>query len=73
MGERRASGSSVSVYEAAEVMGVTVDDIRVRISENIIPHEYDGRVWVILGYDQNAPSKKEEPPARNPKAALSYP
>jgi len=63
----------MSVYEATELMGVTVGAIRARRSENISPHEYDRRVWVILGHDQNAPSKKVEPTARNLTAALSYP
>jgi hypothetical protein len=49
----------VSVYEAAEIMGVTVDAIRKRISRDTIPHEKDedGRVWVILDTDQDAASK----------------
>ena len=32
------SGNRFSVYEAAEVMGVTVDAIRKRISRGTIPH-----------------------------------
>jgi spore germination cell wall hydrolase CwlJ-like protein len=49
----------VSVYEAAEVMGVTVDAIRKRVSRGTIPHEKgeDGRVWVLLDTDQDAASK----------------
>jgi hypothetical protein len=48
----------VSVYQAAEVMGVTVDAIRKRISRGTIPHERDeeGRVWVVLDTDQYAAS-----------------
>jgi hypothetical protein len=59
MGEGRTSGNGVSVYEAAEVMGVTVDAIRKRISRGTIPHERDddGRVWVLLDTDQDAASK----------------
>ncbi len=59
MGEGRASGSRVSVYQAAEAMGVTVDAIRKRISRGTIPHERDedGRVWVLLDTDQDAASK----------------
>jgi hypothetical protein len=58
VGERRTSGNRVSVYEAAEVMGVTVDAIRKRISRRTIPHERDedGRVWVLLDTDQDAAS-----------------
>jgi hypothetical protein len=52
----------VSVYEAAEVMGVTVDAIRKRISRDTIPHERDddGRVWVILDTDQDSASKVQD-------------
>jgi hypothetical protein len=48
----------VSVYQAAEVMDVTVDAIRKRISRGTIPHERDddGRVWVLLDTDQDAAS-----------------
>jgi hypothetical protein len=58
VGEGRASGSKVSVYEAAELMDVTVDAIRKRISRDTIPHERDddGRVWVILDTDQDTSS-----------------
>jgi hypothetical protein len=59
VGEGRTSGNRVSVYDAAEVMGVTVDAIRKRISRGTIPHERDeqGRVWVLLDTDQDAASK----------------
>ena len=68
MGERRTSGNRVSVYEAAEVMGVTVDAIRKRISRRTIPHERDedGRVWVLLDNDQDATSNvhdTDQPPS----------
>ncbi len=38
------------MYEAAEVLGVTVDAIRKRIQRGTIPHERheDGRVYVLL-------------------------
>ena len=41
-------GSRVSVYEAADLLGVTVDAIRKRIQRGTIPHERheDGRVYV---------------------------
>ena len=47
-------------YKAAEVMGVTVDAIRKRISRDTIPHERDedGRVWVVLDTDQDAASNQ---------------
>jgi septal ring factor EnvC (AmiA/AmiB activator) len=56
------SSSRVSVYRAAEVMGVTVDAIRKRISRDTIPHERDedGRVWVLLDADQNAASNVQD-------------
>jgi hypothetical protein len=59
VGEGRTSGNRVSVYDAAEVMGVTVDAIRKRISRGTIPYERDeqGRVWVLLDTDQDAASK----------------
>ena len=44
------SGSRVSVYEAADLLGVTVDAIRKRIQRGTMPHERheDGRVYVLL-------------------------
>ena len=56
------SGNRFSVYEAAEVMGVTVDAIRKRISRGTIPHERDeeGRVWVLLNTDPDAASKVQD-------------
>ena len=52
----------MSVYQAAEVLGVTVDAIRKRISRDTIPHERDehGRVWVILDTDQDTASKVQD-------------
>lgn len=45
-----ASSNKATVYEAAEVLGVTVDAIRKRIQRGTIPHERheDGRVYVLL-------------------------
>src|SRR5215207_4755020 len=62
MGEARTSSSRVSVYDAAQVMGVTVDAIRKRISRGTIPHERDedGRVWVLLDTDQGPTSKVQD-------------
>jgi hypothetical protein len=62
MGEEQPSGNRFSVYEAAEVMGVTVDAIRKRISRGTIHHEKgeDGRVWVILDTDQDTASKVQD-------------
>jgi hypothetical protein len=52
----------VSVYRAAELMGVTVDAIRKRVARDTIPHEKDedGRVWVILDTDQDSASKVQD-------------
>jgi excisionase family DNA binding protein len=62
VGEDRTSSNRLSVYEAAEVMGVTVDAIRKRVSRGTIPHERDddGRVWVLLDTDQDAASKVQD-------------
>ncbi len=44
------SSNVVTVYEAAGVLGITVDAIRKRIQRGTIPHERteDGRVYVLL-------------------------
>ena len=49
-GTGRESGTRASVYEAAEILGVTVDAIRKRVQRGTIPHQKDesGRVWVVL-------------------------
>ncbi len=56
-GGRALSGSRVSVYKAAEILGVTVDAIRKRIQRGMIPHERDddGRVWVLLEASSSVP------------------
>jgi hypothetical protein len=50
MGAGHASSNKVSVYQAAETLGITVDAIRKRIQRGKLPHERgeDGRVWVQL-------------------------
>ena len=62
VGEGHTSGNRISAYQAAEVLGVTVDAIRKRISRGTIAHERDedGRVWVILDVDQDATSKVQD-------------
>ena len=54
-GSRRLSGNRASVYEAADLLGVTVDAIRKRIQRGTIPHQRDedGRVWVLLDTASN--------------------
>jgi excisionase family DNA binding protein len=71
VGEGRSSGNRISVYEAAEALGVTVDAIRKRISRGTIPHERDedGRVWVLLDTDQDATSKVQD--ADQPRSDVS--
>jgi len=56
------SSNRVSVYQAAEVMGVTVDAIRKRISRGTIAHDKDedGRVWVLLDTDQEPSGKVQD-------------
>ncbi len=59
-GNGQPSGNRVTVYEAAEILGVTVDAIRKRIQRGTIPHERheDGRVYVLL----DAASKVQDRP-----------
>jgi len=46
----------LSVSEAADVLGVTVDAIRSRVKRGTIAHEREGgRVYVLLGADQDRP------------------
>ena len=49
-GGRAPSGNRASVYEAAKVLGITVDAIRKRVQRGAIRHERDkdGRVWLLL-------------------------
>jgi hypothetical protein len=56
------SGNRVSVYEAAKILGVTVDDIRKRIQRGTIAHERDddGRVWVLLGASSTIPDNVQD-------------
>jgi len=51
-----SSGNNVvSVYEAADALGITVDAIRKRIQRGTIAHRRgeDGRVWVLLDAASN--------------------
>lgn len=49
-GTIRESGTWMSVYEAADLLSLTVDAVRKRIQRGTIPHERrdDGRVYVLL-------------------------
>jgi len=59
-----SSGSQVSVYEAADLLGVTVDAIRKRIQRGTILHERheDGRVYVLLDEARRALQDKTSKP-----------
>jgi hypothetical protein len=48
------SRARVSVQEAAEHLGTTVDAIRKRVQRDTIAHEKDadGRVWILLDTDR---------------------
>ena len=48
------SRARVSVQEAAEHLGTTVDAIRKRVQRDTIAHEKDadGRVWILLDIDR---------------------
>jgi hypothetical protein len=69
------SSNRVSVYQAAEIMGVTVDAIRKRVSRRTIPHERDedGRVWVILdiGQDKSSNVRDSDQPQSASDALIS--
>ena len=59
MGERQddtvdSSRTRVSVQEAAEHLGTTVDAIRKRVQRDTIDHDKDddGRVWILLDTDR---------------------
>lgn len=51
----KTSSNPVTVYKAAEELGITVDAVRKRIQRGTIPHERseDGRVYVLLDTSSN--------------------
>ena len=58
MGEdaRRDARRRLTVQEAADALGVTVDAIRSRVKRGTIAHEREGgRVYVLLGADEYSP------------------
>ena len=58
MGEdaKRDTRRRLTVAEAADVLGVTVDAIRSRVKRGTIAHVREGgRVYVLLGADQGRP------------------
>jgi peptidoglycan hydrolase CwlO-like protein len=53
---RQDTRHRLSVSAAAEALGVTVDAIRSRVKRDTIDHVREGgRVWVLLGTDQDRP------------------
>ncbi len=55
-----ATGRRLSVYKAAEALGVTVDAVRGRIKRGTIEHERDGnRVYVILAADESGTGRDQ--------------
>jgi DNA-binding transcriptional MerR regulator len=53
---RQDARHRLSVSEAAEALGVTVDAIRSRVKRDTIDHVREGgRVWILLGADQGRP------------------
>src|SRR3954468_18940299 len=56
-GDRSHSRRRLTVAQAADVLGVTVDAVRARIKRGTIDHRREeGRVYVILDVDQVAGS-----------------
>jgi excisionase family DNA binding protein len=55
-GPRRDTRRRLSVSEAADALGITVDAVRSRVKRGTIAHErVGGRVYVLLGADQSRP------------------
>ena len=77
MGEDRqdATGSPpaerVSVPQAADHLGTTVDALRKRVQRGTIPYERDrdGRVWILL--DTGRPRQDTDRPQSEPDALIS--
>ncbi len=55
-----ATGRRLSVYQAAEALGITVDAVRGRIKRGTIEYERDGnRVYVILAADESGTGRDQ--------------
>ncbi len=66
MGEdaKRDTRRRLTVAEAADVLGVTVDAIRSRVKRGTIAHVREGgRVYVLLDADQGRPRPANRPVA----------
>ena len=81
MGENRQdatgppSAERVSVPQAADHLGTTVDALRKRVQRGTIPHERgrDGRVWILLdtGRPRQDTDQDTDRPQSEPDALIS--
>ena len=62
----------VSVQEAAEHLGTTVDAIRKRVQRDTIPHKKDpdGRVWILLDTDRTKQGASQDTTGQRQDALL---
>ena len=65
------SAERVSVPQAADHLGTTVDALRKRVQRGTIPHERDrdGRVWILL--DTGRPRQDTDRPQSDSAALIS--
>jgi hypothetical protein len=64
MGENAGRGTRrrLTVQDAADALGVTVDAVRSRVKRGTIAHEREsGRVYVLLGGDESHPRSPLRP------------
>jgi hypothetical protein len=69
------SAERVSVPQAADHLGTTVDALRKRVQRRTIPHERDrdGRVWILLdtGRPRQDTDQDTDQPQSDPDALIS--
>ena len=69
------SAERVSVPQAADHLGTTVDALRKRVQRGTIPHERDrdGRVWILLdtGRPRQDTDQDTDQPQSDPDALIS--
>jgi len=57
---RRGTRRRLTVQDAADALGVTVDAVRSRVKRGTIAHEREGgRVYVLLGGDESHPARDQ--------------